>query len=90
VLEQFAAVVRAVAQEHPGNIVIAAKTDMFEQMAHLSSGKSVWWTNETQATVNTFQAVGVNPGSDLSAFVADLNISRCKHLEITAGPGLVL
>lgn len=83
--EQYAAVVQAVAQEHPGNIFIAADTDIFEQMARLLPGKSVWWTNETKATVNTFQAVGANPGSDLSAFIDVLILSKCKHTVITAG-----
>jgi hypothetical protein len=82
---QYAAAVRAVAQGESGNVFVAADADLFGEVAGLLPDRAVWWTNETQATINTTQAAGGNPGSDLSAFLDVLILSRCKHIVITAG-----
>lgn len=82
---QYAGVVKMLLQNHPGNIFIAADTDMFEVMAALLPGRLVWWTNETQATINQTLAAGRNPGSDLSAWTDMLILGQCRHIVITGG-----
>lgn len=82
---QYAAVVRAIAQQHPGNMFVAADTDIFQDMAGLFPERLLWWTNETQSTISRPLAAGGNPGSNLSAFVDLLILTRCKHIVVTAG-----
>lgn len=82
--EQFAGIVRSMAGHAPGSVFVAADTDVFGLMSQQLPWRTVWWTNETQASLRTTNSAG-NPGSDLSAFVDLLLLSRCQQLLVTAG-----
>lgn len=84
-LQQFASVATGLAGTRPGNIFLASDSDNFEQMAQLLPGRRVWWNRETQSSVHGVAAAGNNPGSDLSALVDIMLLSRCKHIVLTAG-----
>jgi len=85
ILEQYAAVLRAVSQNAPGNVFVASDTDIMVELAALLPDRHLWWTNETRTTIGRPLSAGDNPGSDLSAFVDVLLLSKCKHIVITAG-----
>jgi len=85
VLEQYAAVLHAVSQHNPGNIFVAADTNIFSELKALVPDRHLWWSNETVTTIGQPSAAGGNPGSDLSAFVDVLLLSKCKHVVVTAG-----
>jgi hypothetical protein len=85
-LQQFARVATGLAGTRPGNIFVASDSDNFREMAALLPGRQVWWNHETQdSLVHGVGAAGNNPGSDLSALVDIMLLSRCKHIVLTAG-----
>jgi hypothetical protein len=84
-LQQFASVVRGIAQQAPGSVFLAADADVFSGVAELLPSRHVWWSTTTQSTVGANEATGGNPGTDLSAVVDLLLLARCKHLLITSG-----
>jgi hypothetical protein len=86
-LHAFAGAVRVLAQHTPGSIFVAADTDVFGQLAEQLPGRTVWWSNLTQTTIGdrAYSAAGSNPGTDLSAVVDLLLLSRCQHLVVTSG-----
>lgn len=84
-LDQFAKVAAGLAGNSPGSVFIASDSDNFQQVAEMLPGRRVWWSKESQDSINNFGAAGTNPGSDLSAMVDIMLLSRCKHIMLTAG-----
>jgi hypothetical protein len=84
-LHQYANITAGIAQLNPGNIFIAADTDLFHDIAQLLPGRVVWWNNLTQSTLTSARSAGGNPGSDVSAMADILLLASCQHLVITAG-----
>jgi hypothetical protein len=83
--KQYVAAVQSVAQSLAGNVFLAADSQVFLDVAGLLPERQVWWTEETQASIDATSAVGGNPGSDLSAYLDIMILSRCKHIVLTAG-----
>jgi xyloglucan fucosyltransferase len=84
-LEQYVHVARSIAQQQLGSVFVAADTNLFGDLARMLPERQVWWSNLTQATIESVTTAGGNPGSDVSAMVDLLLLSRCKHIAVTAG-----
>ena len=83
-VEQFAAIARAIAVARPGNIFIAADVDLHKQMQDALPGRGVWWNKgavEELQKGNTTHAG--NPGTELSAMVDLMLLSKCKNVILT-------
>jgi hypothetical protein len=83
VTTQFAAIAKSVAGHAPGTIFIAADVHVHGHLAGLLPERTVWWSNETQASLDKINTAG-NPGTDLSAFVDLYLLTKCKHLICTS------
>jgi hypothetical protein len=81
---QLARIAKALAQSHAGNIFIAAdQVDVFAAMSGLLPRRDVWWSNLTYTSVATSTTTGGNPGTEISAIVDLLLLSKCQHIVVT-------
>jgi hypothetical protein len=85
IAQQFATSARAIAQELPGTVFVAADADVFTEMSGLLPGRQVWWSNLTRNSINSSQSAAGNPGTDISAMVDLQLLSRCHNVLVTAG-----
>jgi hypothetical protein len=81
---QFAGIVRSMTGNIPGSVFVAADADIFGNVASMLPGRVVWWSNDTQGSIQQTNTAG-NPGSDLSAFVDLYLLTKCRQLLVTAG-----
>lgn len=83
---QFAGVTRSLARRAKnGNIFVSADKDVFSEVAALLGEFEVWWSNISKSDIESNTGPGGNPGTELSAIVDMLLLSRCKHIIMTPG-----
>jgi hypothetical protein len=80
---QVAGIAKSAAGGAPGNVFVAADVAVYDHLAALLPGRTVWWSNESQASITNDNKLG-NPGSDLSAFVDIYLLTKCQQLVCSA------
>ena len=88
-VKQFTSITRMVAQGTPGTVFVASDASLFEHVQRGLAGRKVWWSEYTadalQAATRTKAA---NPGSELSALLDAMLLSKCKHIVLTPASSL--
>jgi xyloglucan fucosyltransferase len=80
----FTSIARMLAQGKDGTVFVASDAGLFDRVQAAMPGHRVWWSSHTSnALAAASETRGRNPGSEISAVLDVLLLSKCEQLVLT-------
>jgi hypothetical protein len=89
-VKQFVRIARMLGRGHPGgSVFVASDANLFHHVQAGLPGRRVWWSNATRdALAASTLTRGNNPGTEMSAVLDMLLLSKCRQLVLTPASSL--
>lgn len=86
---QFTSIARMLMQGREGTVFVASDANVFARVRQGMPGRHVWWSQYTSdALATASQTKGRNPGTELSAVLGMVLLSKCEQLVLTPASSL--
>jgi xyloglucan fucosyltransferase len=88
-VKQFTSIARMLGRGEEGTVFVASDASLFHYVQRGLPGRHVWWNDHTAASLKSAALTrGNNPGTELSAVLDMMLLSRCRHIILTPASSL--